>query len=172
VTFCRSLARGCLPSGKAVGKRGSGHHPASHRREDGSPFQASHVTVKVVLVARNGTGIGVLPECVVAPSVWQRTYGARITGDPQWTARSERRTVTGAALPPIGGGVNHWVATDTGMVGVGEIADPVDHCSSGQAVASGAIRVICPVSDGCLVGGPRRWKIYSPYIPCLRHLEG
>ena len=69
--------------------------------------------------------------------------------DPQRTGRAEPGVVAGALLPPIGGGVDHRVATDSGMVGVGEVVDPADHFSSAQAVASGAARVVCPTNNRC-----------------------
>jgi len=109
---------------------------------------------------------------MVAPSSRQSADGGRIASDPQRAGRSECRTVTSATCPPIGGGVDHWVAANTGMVGVGEIADPVNHCSRAQAIASGAIRVICPINDGCLVSGPRKLRIYNPYIQYRGRLGG
>jgi len=111
----------------------------------GLPFQTSHVAAEVVLVSRNGTRIGILPESVVAPSSRQSTNGASMAGDPQRARSAESGVVTCASLPPIGGGVNHRVAADTGMVGVGEAADPANHRSGAQAIASGTIWVICPI---------------------------
>jgi hypothetical protein len=119
--------------------------------EGSSPLQTSHVTVEVVLVARDGTRIGVLQEGVVTPSIGQRADAASIAGDPQWAVRGERTAVAGARLPPIGGGVDHRVATSTGIVGVGETADPADHRSSAQTIASGARRVVCPTNSVQLV---------------------
>jgi len=140
--------------------------------ERGLPFQTSHVTVEVVLVSRNGTRIGVLPESMVAPSSRQSANGASIAGDPQWACSAEPGVVTGAGLPPIGGGVDHRVAANTGMVGIGEVADPANHRSSAQAVASGTVWVICPINDRCSVGGSRRFKTHGPYIRCQGHLGG
>jgi len=97
------------------------------RREDDLPPQTSHVTVEVVLVPRNGTRIGVLPESMVAPPIRQSADAASIASNPQWAVRSERCAVTSASGPPIGGGVDHRVTANAGMVCVGEIADPANH---------------------------------------------
>ena len=125
------LAGGCLASSKAIGECGSVHHRAFRKEKNSSlPLQTSRVTVEVVLVSRNGTRVGVLPEGVVPPPIGQSSNGAGIASDPQWAVGSERGTVTGTSLPPIGGGVDYWVAALAGMVGVGEVLDPVDHRSS------------------------------------------
>jgi hypothetical protein len=147
-----------LAGSKPVGKRGSECHATSWKVGGGSsPLQTSHIAVEVVLVSGNGTRIGVLPEGVVTPSIRQSADAASIAGDPQWAVRGERAAVAGTRLPPIGGGVDHRVTTSTGMVGVGEIADPADHRSSAQAIASGARWVICPPNSVQLVnlGGGR-----------------
>ena len=62
--------------------------------------------------------------------------------DPQWAGGCERGTITSPTLPPIGNGVNHWVVANGGMMGVGEIPDPVDHRRSGQIITGGTMRVI------------------------------
>ena len=93
----------------------------------GSPFQTSPVTVEVVLVSRRGSRICVLPESVVAPSSRQSTNTAGITSNPQWVGGTKPGVVTGASIPPVGGGVDHRVAANAGMVGAGEFADPVNH---------------------------------------------
>ena len=100
-----------------------------NRSRGSSPLQTSHVTVIVVLISRNGTRIGVLPESMMAPPVRQSANAAGIASDPQRAGRAERSAIPGAGLPPIGGCVNHRVAANTGMVSVAEIADPVDHRS-------------------------------------------
>jgi hypothetical protein len=125
--------------------------PCDFLGEGSSPLQTSHITVEVVLVSGNGTRIGVLPEGVVTPSIRQSADAASIASNPQWAVRGERAAVTGTRLPPIGGGVDHRVATSTGMVGVGEIADPADHRSSAQAIASGARWVVCSKNSVQLV---------------------
>jgi hypothetical protein len=84
---------------------------------------------------------------VVAPSIRQSADAASIASDPQWAVRGERTAVAGARLPPIGGGVDHRVTTSTGMVGVGEIADPADYRSSAQTIASGARWVVCSTNS-------------------------
>ena len=109
------------------------------------PLQTGHVTVEVVLVSGSGTRIGVLPESVILPPVRQSPDGAGIAGDPQRAVGSERGAVTSAGLPPVGGGVDHWVAALAGTVGVGEILNPADHRSGAQAITSGTTWVICPV---------------------------
>jgi len=113
-----------------------------------SPLQTGRVTVEVVLVPGNGTMIGVLPESVVSPPIRQSADGAGIASDPQWVGGTERAAVTGASLPPIGRGVDHWVAALTGVVGVGEILDPANHRSIAQTITGGAIWVIYPINDG------------------------
>jgi hypothetical protein len=112
-----------------------------------SPLQTSHITVEVVLVSGGGTRIGVLPKSVVAPSSGQSANAASIVSDPQWASRPESGVIAGASLPPVSGGVDDRVAADTGMVSIGEIVDPANHRGSAQAIASGAVRVICPM-DG------------------------
>jgi len=167
------FACSALALSKAIGELGSEHHTTSQEGGRGSlPLQTSQVTIEVVLISRNGSRIGVLPESVVAPPSRQSANAAGIASDPQRAGRSESGVVTGAALPPIGGGVDHWVATLTGVVGVGEIADPADHRSSTQAIASGTIRVICPTKDGRSVGGYRKLKVRDPYIRCRGHPGG
>jgi len=99
----------------------------SEGREGGLPLQTSHVTVEVVLVSGVGTRIGVLPESVVFPSSRQSADAVRIASDPQRISRTESGAVTGASLPPIGGGVDDRVAANAGVVGVGEIVDPANH---------------------------------------------
>ena len=92
--------------------------------------------------------------------------------DPHWTVRRELGAITGAFLPPIGGGVDHWVASNVGTVGFGEISDPVNHRSNAQTIAGvGTIWVICPINDGCSVGGSRTLEICDPYIRCRVRLE-
>ena len=114
--------------------------------ESGLPLQTSHVAVEVVLVSGDWTRIGVLPESVVFPSGRQRASAARPMSDPQRVSSSESSVVASARFPPVGGGVNNWVAANAGMVGVGEFADPVDHRSSVQSIATGAaIWVIYPI---------------------------
>jgi len=117
--------------------------------EGSSPLQTSHVTVEVVLVSGGGTRIGVLPESVVTPPSRQSANTASIASDPQWASRTESGVVTGASIPPVSGGVDDRVAADTGMVGIGEVANPVNHRGSTQAIASGTVWVICPINDGC-----------------------
>jgi len=109
---------------------------------------------------------------MVAPSSGQSADGVRIASDPQWAGGSKRRAVTSASRPPICGGVDHWVAANAGMVGVGEIADPANHRSRAQAVASRAVWVICSINDCCLVGRARKLKMYDPHILCRGHLGG
>ena len=133
----------------------------SEEREGGPPLQTSHVTVKVVLVSGSGTRIGVLPESVVFPSSRQSANAARIASDPQWAGRTESGAVTGASLPPISGGVDDRVAANAGVVGVGKIADPANHRSRAQAIASGAIRVICPINDDVQLMNRGRKNILS-----------
>ena len=122
-------------------------------REGGLPLQTSHVTVEVVLVSGDGARIGVLPESVIAPPSGQSANTASITSDPQRASRSESGVVTGASTPPVSGGVDDGVATDTGMVSVGEVADPINHRGSAQAIASRAIGIICPINDESSVHG-------------------
>ena len=109
--------------------------------EGSSPLQTSRVTVEVVLVSGRGTRIGVLPESLIAPSSRQSANAASKVSDPQWVVGTEPGVVTGAGLPPVCVGVDHRVAANEGMVGVGEILDPANHRSSAQAIASRTIRV-------------------------------
>ena len=157
-TSCRrSVTCSRLARSDAIGGRRSGH--PSQKRGGSSPLQTSHVTVEVVLVSGNGTGVCVLPESVVTPPVRQSADGAGIASDPQWAGGCERGAVAGAALPPIGGGVDHRIATNTGMVGIGEIPDPADHRRGGQTITSRAIWVICPTNNGWSVGTPKKLGI-------------
>ena len=124
-SFARSYRLTC---GKAIGERGSENCTTSQKGcEDGLPFQTSHVAVKVVLVTRNRTGIGVLPESVVTPPIRQSADTASIASDPQRAVGSERGAVTSTSGPPIGGGIDHRETANAGMVCVGEIADPTNH---------------------------------------------
>jgi hypothetical protein len=140
-------------------------------REGDSPLQTGRITIEVVLVSGGRTRIGVLPESVVTPSIGQSADAARVVSDPQWTVRGERGAVPGTLLPPIGGGVDHRIAMLTGMVGVGEIADPANHRSIAQTIASGTRWVVCPI-DGRSVGEHRGWRVCDPYIRCRGHPEG
>ena len=79
---------------------------------------------------------------MVLPSSGQSANAAGIASDPQWISRTEPGIVTGARLPPIGGGVDHWVTANMGMIGVGEIVDPANHRRSAQAITSCAVWVI------------------------------
>lgn len=110
--------------GKAVGKRGIERHTTFQKGEGGLPLQTSRVTVGAVVVSGNGTRVGVLSESVVLPPCQQSANGAGKVSDPQWIGGSERVIIAGASLPPIGGGIYHRIATNTGTVGVGEILDP------------------------------------------------
>jgi len=96
------------------------------KRGGGLPSQTGHVAVKVVLVPGRGSRISILPKSMVIPSGRQSADAASPASDPQWV-RAKPGVVTGASLPPIGGGVDHWVATNTSVVGVREIADPANH---------------------------------------------
>jgi hypothetical protein len=136
------------PEAKLSGNTGKNTIRLLSRSRGSLPLQTSHVTVIVVLISRNGTRIGVLPESMMTPPVRQSADAASIASDPQRAGRAERSAIPGAGLPPISGGVNHWVAADTGMVGVAEIVDPADHRSRAQAITSGAIRVICGMMMG------------------------
>ena len=86
---------------------------------------------------------------MIVPPSGQSANTASIASDPQWASRSEPGVVTGASPPPVGGGVDDRVATDTGMISIGEVADPANHRGSAQAIASRAIGIICPINDGC-----------------------
>ena len=88
---------------------------------------------------------------MVTPSIGQSADAARVVSDPQRTVRGERGAVPGALLPPIGGGIDHRVSMNTGIVGIGEIADPANHRSGTQSIASGTRWVVCPM-DGRSVG--------------------
>ena len=137
-----------LAAGEAVGERVRTSHNFSKGRRGYSPFQTSRVTIEVVLVPGSGTRICVLPECMVLPPFRQSADGASVMSDPQRIVRSERGTVAGASLPPIGGGIDHRVTTNMGVVGVGEIPDPADHRGVTQSITSVlAVRVICPMND-------------------------
>ena len=88
---------------------------------------------------------------MIAPSSRQGANTASIVSDPQWVSRSESGVVAGARPPPVGGGIDDRVATDMGMISIGEVADPADHRGSAQAIASRAIGIIYPINDGCSV---------------------
>ena len=161
VQLPNALARS---TSKAVGEHGSEHHTTSRRRgEGGSPSQTILITVEVVLVSGGATIVGVLPERVGAPSIWQRVGTVGIANDPQWVVR-KLGAVPSALLPPISGGIYHRVAMNKGIVGVGELADPVNHRSRAQAIASIAKYVICPIHDGWSVGESKGWRIHDPYL--------
>lgn len=150
----RSFTCSCLARSKAIGEGGSAYCATVQGwGNGGSPPQTGHVTVKVVLVPGNGTRIGVLPECVVTPPVRQSADGAGIASNPQRAVRGKNRAVSGAGPPPVCGRVDHWVAANAGVVGVGEIPNPADHCGGTQAITSGTIWVICPRNDGCVQFG-------------------
>ena len=90
---------------------------------------------------------------MILPPVRQSSNAVSIASDPQWAIGSERGAVPSASLPPIGGGVDHWVTANAGMVGVGEILDPANHRSVAQAIAFVAtVWVICPMDGGRSVG--------------------
>ena len=78
----RLLAYSCLAGSKAIGGCELEQYTTIQKGEGGLPLQTSHVTVEVVLVSRNGTGVGVLPKSVVVPPVRQSTGGAGIVSDP------------------------------------------------------------------------------------------
>ena len=124
-------------------------------REGSLPLQTGHVAIEIVLVPGNGTRFGVLPESVVTPPIRQFADAASIVCDPQRAVGSKRGAVASARSPPIGGGVDHGVATNAGMVGVGEVPDPANHRSSAQTITSGAVWVICPVKKRCSVDESR-----------------
>jgi hypothetical protein len=114
--------------------------------------------------------ISVLPESEGTPSGRQRANGASIASDPQWAGRSEYVAITSAHLPPVGAGVDHWVAVRLGTVSVGEIADPADHCRCAQSITGGAVWVICPMGDERLgAGRSKRSKIHDSYFPSRLH---
>ena len=147
--------------------------PSSQSGEEGNlPFQAGQIAVEVILVSRRWPRVGVLPESMVTPPIRQSADARSIASDPQWAVRSERGAVSGARSPPIGGGVNHWVPPNAGMVSVGEIPDPANHRSGAQAIASGTVWVICPIGHKRLVDRSRRLKIHDPYIRYREHLGG
>ena len=126
--------------------------------EDDLPLQTSHVTIEVVLVSGNGTGIGVLPESVVTPPIRQIPDAASIVCDPQWAVGSKRGAVAGARSPPIGSGIDHGVATNKGMVGVGEVPDLANHRSGAQTITSGTVWVIYPAKKGVQSVDLGGWK--------------
>lgn len=66
---------------------------------------------------------------MVHPHIQQSSDGADIANDPQWAVGSEGGAAPGAGLPPIGGGVNRWAATLTGMVGI-RLSDTAGHRES------------------------------------------
>ena len=125
--------------------------------------QIIFVTVEEVLTSGNGTRGGVLPESIGVPSSRQSANAVGIVGDPQRAGGTESSVVTGASLPPISVGVDHRVAIDTGTILVGEIANPANHGSGAQAIASSTAWVIYPINNGRSVSGSWMLKMYDPY---------
>lgn len=83
-----------------------------------------------------------MPESVIIPSSRQRAKDATTVNDPQRVCRTEFNAVIGTHVPPMGGGVDRWIAADGGLVCLREIADPVNDKSGVQAIA---IVIICVV---------------------------
>lgn len=116
-------------------------HPSTRRK----PPQASEIAVEDIGISRVSPMVSVLPESVIAPSCREGTDSRGITSDPKWAGRPKASVITRAGLPPVSSGVDYWVAASFGLVGVGEVPDPGDHCRLGQAIASGAIGIVLNV---------------------------
>lgn len=75
----------------------------------------------------------------------QRVVGTKVT------------VVTGASLPPVGGGVDHGVAASLAVVGLAEVLDPGSHVGRTEAVAGRAGWVVLQVQhsrEGLAIIGP------------------
>lgn len=91
------------------------------------------------------------------PAAGDGAWRTAISGQHQRVGCVEGGAVASALVPPVGSGIDHWVTLGLGVVGVGEIFDPGDHCCLAKAVAGGARRIILDIEhtrEGSSITGP------------------
>ena len=139
----------CLVGSEAVGKdMGQNTIRLPQRRGGGLPLQTSLVTVEALLAVSSGDGILVLPESVIVPSGGQRANTIAAVNDPQRIGGTELCFVVGTIVPPVSGCVDHWVAIDSRIVGLGEVVDPANDKCGVQAITIVVISVVCQMYGG------------------------
>src|SRR5690606_6712653 len=124
---------------------GGGPHRRGRDGLGGSePLQLLVAAVEHVLAAGEPAAVGVLPERVLLPATRQLADEVVVAWHPQRVALGHIGP-TGARVPPLGGGVDHRVASGDPVVGVGEVLDPTGHLLRVQPVALLAVRVVLDV---------------------------
>ena len=100
-------------------------------------------SVKDIRVTTMLIAVGILPDGVGRPIARDRR-GRRVAirGEYERTGAAKAAGVSGAGLPPVGGGVDQGVDTGCLLIRIDEVFDPGNHVFGAFVVAGGTVWVV------------------------------